>query len=738
MQLLYTEFMVAGAGIAGRCAAISAARHGLKVVLVNDRSVLGGNASSEIAVGISGANTGTFNPAIYGKETGLVEEIRLRLKYATEFGGCEKFAAYDAVFLDMIYGEDNITLLLNTVVHGCELDNGKITAAFARHSVSGEEFRICAPLYADATGNGALAFEAGAAYRMGREAKSEFGEHWGQETPDSKTMGNTILFETEDVGHEVHYKAPAFAYDVTKMPFFKDMGKPENFRHFSTRGADWTYEFGGQLDILKDHDDIEKELRKLIYGIWDYVKNSGEFPDAKNRVLKRVYAKAGSRESRRFIGDYILTENDIEQKIDFSDSVAIGGWPMDVHAPMGIYDPAPASNFIPVTGIYNIPFRCLYTRDVTNLMLAGRDISVTHIALGSTRVMATCGAEGQAIGTAAYLAKKYSVLPRGIYQNHIQELQELLLADDQSIVHRREPVLDAQASATSVMVYENTREDGWMPLERDYALAFMAEGNPVHSIQLKLRASADTSLKYKLYTGIHPETYLPEKLEKHMQRPIQANFAGWITLPLELPVGLDGKLYLVLEQNDALEAAFCTDRTMGAVTLRMHTRSSHDGQNHDSTPLNEAATGYYSCDHNYENQRNLLFRYIDPVQDPFAAEKVLNGYPRPYIAPNLWLAADSAPQTLTVRLNQPKDLRELSLLLDCRLDLDHQPHMPDTLARNLAVTIHHRDGVCKLSVEENCRRLLRWALKLEEVTTVEVTVHSTYGGAPGIYALRLK
>lgn len=371
-------------------------------------------------------------------------------------------------------------------------------------------------------------------------------------------------------------------------------------------------------------------------------------------------------------------------------------------------------------------------------MLAGRDISVTHIALGSTRVMATCGAQGQAIGTAAYLAKKHSVLPRVIYQNHMQELQELLLADDQSIVHRREPVLDAQATATSTMAYKNTREDGWIPLERDYALAFMAEGNPVHSIQLKLRASAATTLRYKLLTGIHPETYLPEKLEKHMQLPIQAGFADWITLPLELPAGPDGKLYLVLEQNDALEAAFCTDRTMGAVTLRMHTRDNHDGQNHDSTPLCEAATGYCSCDHNYENQRNLLFRNIDPVQDPFAAEKVLNGYPRPYIAPNLWLAADSAPQTLTVQLNKPQSVRELSLLLDDRLDLDHQPHMPDTLARDLEITITHRDGICKLSAEDNCLRLLRWPLELEDVTAVAVTIQSTYGAAPGIYALRLR
>ena len=739
MRTMHADFVVAGAGIAGICAAIAAARHGLHVVLINDRSVLGGNASSEIHVGISGANNGPFNPAIYAKETGLVEEIRLRLKYATEFGGCGELAANDAVYLDMIYVEERIDLLLNTVVHGCELDNSRITAVLARHSVSGEEFRIHAPLFADATGNGVLAFEAGAAYRIGREAKSEFGEYWGQETADRKTMGNTILFETEDVGHEVRYKAPAFAYDITKMDFFPDMdrGKPENFRHFSATGADWTYEFGGELDILKDHDDIEKELRKLIYGIWDYVKNSGKFPEAKNRVLKRVYAKAGSRESRRFVGDYILTENDIEQKIDFPDSVSIGGWPMDCHAPGGIYDPDPASNFIPVTGIYNIPFRCLYTRDVHNLMLAGRDISVTHIALGSTRVMATCGAQGQAIGTAAYLAKKYGVLPRAICQEHMQELQELLLADDQSIVHRKEPALDACATATSVQPYENIREDGWMPLERDYALAFMVEGDPVHSIQLKLRASENTTLKYKLYTGSHRETYLPEKLEKQLELPICAGFADWITLPLELPAGPDGKIYLVLEQNSALEAAICTERTMGAITMRMHTRTSHDCQNHDSVPIDEAATGYYAFDHYYESQRNLLFRNIEPAQDPFAAEKAINGWPRPYGTPNLWQAADTTPQTLTVRLHKPQAVRELSLLLDDRLDQGHLRHMPDTLARDLEVSIHHRDGICKLSVQENCLRLLRWQLELEEVTAVEVTVLSTYGGRPGIYALRL-
>ena len=245
MELINCDLMVAGGGIAGMCAAISAAREGISVTLINDRSVLGGNASSEIGVAISGASHHGLNPAIYAKETGIVEEIRLRISAYLDKGGYGKPAVLDAVFFDMIYNEKNIRLLMNTLVYDCDVENQSIKKVYARHCVNNNVFEITAQSYVDATGNGILGYSAGAEFRIGREGREEFGEFWAPEKPDNYTMGNSIYFETEDAGREEGFKAPDFAHDISKMDFLKDINKPENFRGLSCFGPHWAYEYGG-------------------------------------------------------------------------------------------------------------------------------------------------------------------------------------------------------------------------------------------------------------------------------------------------------------------------------------------------------------------------------------------------------------------------------------------------------------------------------------------------------------
>ena len=738
MKQLRCDVFVAGAGMSGMCAAIAAARHGLSVILVNDRSVLGGNASSEIGVGISGSNHGSHNTAIYGKETGIIEEIRLRLEYYRSFEGYGKEAVLDAVFFDMIYNEKNIKLFLNTVVGKCEVENAKITKVYMRHSVNSNEYEVTADCYIDATGNGALGYEAGAEYRIGREGKDEYGELWAPDKADDFTMGNSIYFETADAGREVEFKAPDFAHDISKMDFMKDIDKPENFRGLSCFGPHWAYEYGGQVDILNDHDDIELELRKLIYGIWDYVKNSGKYPRAKTRYLKRVFAKAGTRESRRFIGDHVLNENDVENKVNFEDSVAMGGWHMDIHAPLGIYDSLPASNFVPVTGIYNIPFRSLYSKNIENLMMAGRNISATHIALGSTRVMGTCACLGQAVGTAAYLIKKYGETPRGIYNNHIKELQQLLIEDDQSILHIKEKAPSATVSATSVKTYENTSLDGYMPLERDYALALMMDSKRAESVDIFVKASNSTQLNYKILTGTHPETYLPENITAKSNVLIGESFEGWLNIPLNCEVGADGKIFIVFEKNDDIELGISEKRTMGAVTNRMHTKESCDKKNHDSIPLDETKTGYTHFDHDYEEKRNILFKDLMPKQSVFAPENVINGYSRPYGTQNLWLADMNEPQTLTVIPTQSADIKDLTLILDNRLDLDEpwKYGLPSTLAKDFDISITASGEVENYSVRDNYKRMVKIPVNISGVTKIEITFAKTNGNEVGVYAIK--
>lgn len=255
METMHCDFLVAGGGIAGICATVAAAKKGLNVILINDRSVLGGNASSEIGVGISGASHHGLTPAIYAKEGGLVEELRLNLLRYKDMGGYGDGAALDAVFFDFIYNEKNITLMLNTLVENCVVENRKIVNCNARHCVSNERYEIYANTYLDATGNGTLAFSSGAGFMIGRESKDEYNEFWAPEHHDDYTMGNSLYFETDDTGIETKFVPPSFAYDITKMDFLKDIDKPENFRGFSVYGPHWSYEFGGQIDILKEHNE---------------------------------------------------------------------------------------------------------------------------------------------------------------------------------------------------------------------------------------------------------------------------------------------------------------------------------------------------------------------------------------------------------------------------------------------------------------------------------------------------
>lgn len=729
-----TDLLVAGGGISGMCASIAAARLGLRVVLVNDRSVIGGNASSEIGVKITGASHGSLNAAVYAKETGIIEEIKLRLNYYKHFGGYGDHALLDAVFFDMIYNEENITLIMNTVVCGAETENGKITKVYAKHSVNSGMYEITADAYVDATGNGALGFEAGAEHKIGREGKNEYNEYWAPEEADRCTMGNSIYFEVADAGKPVPFKAPEFAHDISKMEFMKYIDKPENFREISDSGPSWTYEYGGHLDILGDHDETEHELRRLIYGIWDYVKNSGKYPNAKNRYLKRVFAKAGVRESRRFVGDYMLCENDIEQKKDYADSVSIGGWPMDIHAPKGIYDTIPATNFVPVTGTYNIPFRCLYSKNIDNLMMAGRDISATHIALGSTRVMATCGAMGQAVGTAAYLIKKYGETPRGIYERHIDELRKILVDNDQSILHYTQEVQDFRVEASSVKEYENVNFSEYMPLCRDYALAISPVGGKVETMKFRIKSEKGAELKYKILTGTHPETYLPEKVEKVMTRTIEPKTSAWVEIAIDSEAGEDGKLFIVFEKNEDIMLGIGKERPVGAVTYRMHTEQSHDRKNHDSIPVAKE-TGYTYIDQIFERERNILFRDIQPKQTVYAPENVLNGYLRPYRNPNLWIADGTGDETLYLYPNS--DMKGMTIAFDSNLDVDDYNIMPKSLARDFTVRVYHRDGVCEFSEKENCKRFVKYDAEFYGVEKIEITVNETYGGNVGIYSVRI-
>ncbi|MFD0669959.1 FAD-dependent oxidoreductase [Cohnella sp. GCM10027633] len=409
-----TQLCIVGGGMAGMIAAISAARRGVKVVLVHDRPVLGGNASSEIRMNIGGAH-GRNN-----RESGLLEEIELENLYRNP---SPSFSIWDSVLYEKVRFEPNITLLLNCSCTGSTMDGTSIRSITGWQLTTETWHTVEADYFADCSGDGILAPLTGAEYRIGREASSEFNESIEPDVADEKTMGLSCLFQIRETDRPQTFIPPAWAHT-----FMSDDDLPH--RPHDKRTNFWWIELGGDRDAIHDAEELRDELLKIVFGVWDHMKNRGEH-GVDNWVIDWIGYLPGKRESRRYVGDYVLTQNDIEAEGRFDDLVAYGGWSMDDHFPEGfhyrgghptIYHKAPSP--------YGIPYRCLYSKNIDNLFFAGRNISVTHAALSSTRVMGTCSLLGQAIGTAAAIAVKEKLSPRGVYESQIRQLQDMLMEDD--------------------------------------------------------------------------------------------------------------------------------------------------------------------------------------------------------------------------------------------------------------------------------------------------------------------
>ena len=412
------DLCVIGGGISGMCAAVAAARHGAKVLLMQERPMLGGNASSEIRMWVCGAH-GRNN-----KETGLIEEMMLENLYRNPD---KNYSVWDGIMYELVRYQDGIELLLNCTCNACEMDGDAIRSVTGWQMTTQSFHEVHARLFADCSGDSVLAPLSGADFRIGREARAEFGEDIAPEVSDCKTMGMSCMLQAREEDRPSTFIPPKWAYHYNKedlLPYrLPDMTSPmENF---------WYLELGGEQDSIADAETLRDELLKTAYGIWDYVKNAPENREAnRNWRLDWMGILPGKRESRRYLGDYVMTQNDVRAEGRFEDLVAYGGWSMDDHHPGGFRTKEKPTIFHPAPSPYGIPYRSMYSRNIANLMFAGRNISVTHTAMSSTRVMATCGTIGQAVGTAAAIAIRDGLSPRGVYQQRMGELKQMLMEDD--------------------------------------------------------------------------------------------------------------------------------------------------------------------------------------------------------------------------------------------------------------------------------------------------------------------
>jgi hypothetical protein len=405
--------VVAGGGVAGICAAVTAARLGCRVALINDRPVLGGNNSSEVRVHLGGRIG-----------AGLYKELGNLIK---EFGPARKGNAQPADFyedgkkLGFVQKENNLRLFPNYRVMGVHASGGKIQSITAKHIETGEELSFSAQCFSDCTGDGTAGFLAGADYRMGREGREEFGESIAPEQGDSLTMGTSVQWYSKKESGKVTF--PVFKYGVA----FTE----ENCERV-TKG-EWRWETGMNYNQITDFERIRDYGLLIVFSNWSFLKNELKNKrDYESLELDWVAYIAGKRESRRLMGDYILKQDDIQKNVFHEDASFATTWSIDLHFP----DPVnsahfPGNEFKAATEHlsiqpYAVPYRCLYSRNIDNLFMAGRNISVTHVALGTVRVMRTTGMMGEVVGMAAYLCKKHNATPREIYQSHLDELKSLM------------------------------------------------------------------------------------------------------------------------------------------------------------------------------------------------------------------------------------------------------------------------------------------------------------------------
>lgn len=663
------DILVVGGGLAGVTAALAAARNGSNVVLLQDRPVLGGNASSEVRLWILGATSHMGNNNRWAREGGIVDELLTENMFRNKEGNP---LILDTILLEKVTEEKNIRLLLNTALYEVQMkEDGLIDGATAFCSQNQTTYSIRATQFIDASGDGVLGFLAGAAFRMGAEAREEFDEKFAPAKAYGELLGHSIYFYTKDTGVPVTYKAPSFALkDITAIPRYRSF----NAKEFGCKL--WWIEYGGRLDTIYDSETIKWELWKVVYGVWDHIKNSGQFPEAATLTLEWVGTIPGKRESRRFEGDYILSQKDIIEQRPHTDQIAFGGWSIDLHPADGVYSPLPGCNQWHSKGIYPIPYRCVYSRNIRNLFLAGRIISASHVAFASTRVMATGAAIGQAVGTAASICVQQGKMPRDLgHGSSLAELQQQLLCNGVFLPGiKRSPAADllpsAHIKASSALSFQGFEHHGeWMKLRHSMAQMIPFRKGRVSSLSFLVKAHSDTSLHIQFRISHKKENATPEIVLSEKVIQLTAGEHTVVVQPEDLPQQ-DQYVYLVLLRNEQVEIPVSDTRITGILSLfNQHNPAvSNFGKQEPREDIGVDSFEFW-CPKRRPEGKNLAFQ-LDQPQPVFGTENLCNGIDRPYILPNAWVAdpLDPSPQ-LEIRWEEQQQIRSIEICFDN--DFDH-------------------------------------------------------------------
>ncbi|MFY8127110.1 MAG: FAD-dependent oxidoreductase [Chitinophagaceae bacterium] len=668
-QHLSADLVIVGGGLGGTCTAITAARAGLKVILVQDRPVLGGNASSEVRLWVLGATSHMGNNNRWAREGGVIDEILVENGHRNPEGNPLLF---DVILLEKVAEQPNITLLLNTAVYDvAKKDADTIESVIAFCSQNSIQYTLTAPYFCDASGDGIVGFLAGAAFRMGAESKDEFGELFAPTKEYGELLGHSIYFYSKDVGRKVKYIPPSFAIDVTKeVPRFKNF----NPKDFGCRL--WWIEYGGRLDTVHETENIKWQLWKVVYGVWDYIKNSGKFPEADNLTLEWVGHVPGKRESRRFEGDYIIKQQDVIEQTVFDDAVAFGGWSVDLHPADGVFSDKSGCNQWHSKGIYGIPYRSLYSKNISNLFLAGRIISASHVAFGSTRVMATCAHVGQAVAIAASLAKKYNANPRAIGEKHIKELQQELMKTGQHIPNlslndandlvQQATILKA---SSSLELSEIPASGEWQNLKFSTGQMLPVSKQKMPSISFWANAKTNTTLQVELRISSKVGNHTPDVTVASKAIELKSG-EGKYSVDFEYTFTEEQYAFVCFMRNEEVDIANSDKRISGIVSVfnAINPAVSNYGKQEPPSDIGVEAFEFW-CPQRRPQGKNIAME-ISPALQPFDVSNVRNGIQRPVKSTNAWVAnyTDKVGE-ISIGWNEEKTINKVELFFDA--DYDH-------------------------------------------------------------------
>lgn len=732
-----SDLVVVGGGLAGVCAAIGAARQGARVALVQNRPVLGGNSSSEVRVWVCGATA--HGAQHYARETGVMGELFVENQFTNPDGNPYY---WDLVVLEAVRAEPNIALFLNTDVREVEAegpeDDRVIRSVTGWQMGSERVLRFVAPMVLDASGDGLVGYLAGARHRTGREPRETYDESWAPDEADRSTLGSTILFYSKDAGRPVKFVPPSFAVDITTT----SIPELRPIRVEANGCAYWWIEWGGELDVVADNERIRDELQGAVYGIWDHIKNSGRF-DADNLTLEWIGAVPGKREYRRFVGDHTLTQSDVLDQVDFPDKVAFGGWSIDLHPPGGMYADQAGSRHWHPDGNYHVPLRSLYSQNVRNMWMAGRNISASHVAFGTTRVMATCAVVGEAAGIAAAIAVAEGVTPRELATEHIDAVHRAMVRADASLLgvrheDARDHALTAQVSASSTArtVAAETPSDRW-PLTVHLGLVVPVDPM-LDGVALLVDAAAPTELTVEVHDPGLPQNYVPREHVATVTTAVPAGEKQWVQVPVQWRPGTPRNAFLVVRAAPGVSVHTAESTVPGVLTFT-HREPSED----------ERFTEQWRAWKQWP-LRGMPCLRLDAATEAFAPDKAVGGYARPFGGPQMWvsqpLAHDPEPW-LELTWPHLRTIAEVAVVLDDDLDEDlinlHHHRTPfdvlPTLVRDYRVEAwdgERWDVVA--AVEGNRRRHRRHALPAPLTTTrLRLVVTATNGvDAARVVALR--